>query len=177
MFVNAGRRRRCRALMVMYFAHRDSTMASASATQANMRVLLVEDERKVASFIARALREDAYAVDLAENGQMALEFAVDRVYDAILLDVRLPGLSGIEVCSELREQGIETPILMLTARTLVEQRVEGLDAGADDYLTKPFALAELRARVRARVQQERPQAAICRPGTGSPSPSRQTREQ
>ena len=119
----------------------------------HMRVLLVEDERKVASFVARALREDAYAVDVAENGQKALEFAAQKVYDAILLDVRLPGLSGIEVCRELRDMGIEAPILMLTARTLVEQRVEGLDAGADDYLTKPFALAELRARVRALVRR------------------------
>jgi DNA-binding response OmpR family regulator len=118
-----------------------------------MRILLIEDERKVASFVARALREDSYAVDISENGQKALELAAEKIYDAILLDVRLPGLSGIEVCTELRELGIETPILMLTARSLVEQRVEGLDAGADDYLTKPFVLAELRARVRALIRR------------------------
>src|SRR5690348_13288622 len=118
-----------------------------------MRILLVEDERKVASFIARALRENIYAVDVAETGQKALELAVDVSYDAILLDVRLPGLSGIEVCRELRQRGIESPILMLTARGLVEQRVEGLNAGADDYLTKPFALAELEARVRALIRR------------------------
>jgi len=118
-----------------------------------MRILLVEDERKVASFIARALRENTYAVDVAETGQKALELAADVSYDAILLDVRLPGLSGIEVCRELRQRGIESPILMLTARGLVEQRVEGLDAGADDYLTKPFVLAELLARVRALVRR------------------------
>ncbi len=118
-----------------------------------MRILLVEDERKVASFIARALRESAYAVDVAETGEKALELASDVAYDAILLDIRLPGLSGIEVCRELRQAGVETPILMLTARSLVEQRVEGLDAGADDYLTKPFALAELRARVRALIRR------------------------
>jgi DNA-binding response OmpR family regulator len=118
-----------------------------------MRILLVEDERKVASFIARALRENSYAVDVAETGEKALELATDVTYDAILLDIRLPGLSGIEVCRELRQQRVEAPILMLTARTLVEQRVEGLDAGADDYLTKPFALAELRARVRALVRR------------------------
>jgi DNA-binding response OmpR family regulator len=118
-----------------------------------MRILLVEDERKVASFVARALKEESYAVDISENGTEALELARERAYDVILLDVRLPGLTGIEVCSELREQGIETPILMLTARTLVEQRVEGLDAGADDYLTKPFAVAELRARVRALIRR------------------------
>jgi DNA-binding response OmpR family regulator len=114
-----------------------------------MRLLLVEDERKVANFVARALRESSYDVDIAETGERALEITSHAFYDAILLDVRLPGLSGIQVCKELRAAEIETPILMLTARGLVDQRVEGLDAGADDYLTKPFALAELRARVRA----------------------------
>jgi DNA-binding response OmpR family regulator len=118
-----------------------------------MRILLVEDERKVASFIARALRENTYAVDVAESGQKALELGSSVPYDAILLDVRLPDLSGIEVCRELRQRGIESPVLMLTARGLVEQRVEGLDAGADDYLTKPFVLAELLARVRALVRR------------------------
>jgi DNA-binding response OmpR family regulator len=118
-----------------------------------MRILLVEDERKVASFIARALRENTYAVDVAESGQKALELGSGVPYDAIILDVRLPDLSGIEVCRELRQRGIESPVLMLTARGLVEQRVEGLDAGADDYLTKPFVLAELLARVRALVRR------------------------
>ncbi len=118
-----------------------------------MRILLVEDEPQVASFIARAMREDSYAVDISEHGAHALEMASMSTFDAILLDVRLPGLSGIEVCSRLRQSGIDSPILMLTARTLVGQRVEGLDAGADDYLTKPFALAELRARVRALIRR------------------------
>jgi len=118
-----------------------------------MRILLVEDERKVASFIARALRESTYAVDVAETGEKALQLSADVPYDAILLDVRLPGLSGIDVCRELRQRRIESPVLMLTARGLVEQRVEGLDAGADDYLTKPFVLAELLARVRALVRR------------------------
>jgi two-component system OmpR family response regulator len=118
-----------------------------------MRILLVEDERKVASFIARALRENTYAVDVAECGEKALELGTDAPYDAILLDVRLPGMNGIEVCRELRQRGIEAPVLMLTARGLVEQKVEGLDAGADDYLTKPFVLAELLARVRALVRR------------------------
>ncbi len=118
-----------------------------------MRVLLVEDERRVASFIARALRENAYAVDLAETGEAGLAMAKASAYDTILLDIRLPGLNGIEVCRKLRETGVETPILMLTARGLVEQRVEGLDAGADDYLIKPFALAELLARLRAAVRR------------------------
>jgi DNA-binding response OmpR family regulator len=118
-----------------------------------MRILLVEDERKVASFVARALREESYAVDIADTGPAGLERALETSYDAILLDIRLPGLSGIEVCSQLRDKGIDSPILMLTARSLVEQRVEGLDAGADDYLTKPFVVAELRARVRALIRR------------------------
>ena len=114
-----------------------------------MHLLLIEDERKVASFIARSLRENAHTVDIADTGEKGLNLATKMSYDAILLDVRLPGMSGIQVCSELRQSGISAPILMLTARSLVEQRVEGLDAGADDYLIKPFALAELHARVRA----------------------------
>ena len=118
-----------------------------------MRILLVEDERKVASFIARALKENTYAVDTVETGEKAIEASSEVAYDAILLDVRLPGISGIDVCREIRQRGIEAPVLMLTARGLVEQRVEGLDAGADDYLTKPFVLAELLARVRALVRR------------------------
>ena len=118
-----------------------------------MRILVVEDERRVANFVCRALRENAYAVDLADTGEKALEMASETAYDSILLDVRLPGLSGVQVCRELRDSKIDTPILMLTARSLVEQRVEGLDAGADDYLTKPFAVAELLARVRALVRR------------------------
>lgn len=114
-----------------------------------MRLLLVEDERKVASFIARSLRENSYTVDVAESGEKALGLVTRLNYDLVLLDIRLPRLSGVEVCREIREAGLEMPVLMLTARSLVEQRVEGLDAGADDYLTKPFALAELHARVRA----------------------------
>ncbi|MDE3109076.1 MAG: response regulator transcription factor [Acidobacteriota bacterium] len=114
-----------------------------------MRLLLVEDEKKVASFVARSLREHQYAVEVAETGERALEFACNNTYDLILLDVRLPGINGVDVCREIRRVGLETPVLMLTARSLVEHRVEGLDAGADDYLTKPFALAELHARVRA----------------------------
>jgi DNA-binding response OmpR family regulator len=118
-----------------------------------MRILVVEDERKVASFVARALRESAYAVDVAETGEKGMELTAANAYDCILLDLRLPGRDGVEVCRELRRKGIETPILMLTARSLVEQRVEELDAGADDYLTKPFELAELQARVRALVRR------------------------
>src|SRR5213594_395174 len=116
---------------------------------ARMRILVVEDERRVASFVSRALRENSYAVDLAETGEKAIEMATATTYDSILLDIRLPGLSGIQVCRELRDAKVDTPILMLTARGGVEDRVEGLDAGADDYLRKPFAVAELLARVRA----------------------------
>jgi DNA-binding response OmpR family regulator len=118
-----------------------------------MRILVVEDERRVASFISRALRENSYAVDVAESGERALELVTTTTYDSVLLDVRLPGLSGIQVCREIREAKVDVPILMLTARSLVEQRVEGLDAGADDYLTKPFAVAELLARVRALIRR------------------------
>jgi DNA-binding response OmpR family regulator len=118
-----------------------------------MRILLVEDETKIASFIARSLRENEYIVDIADTGEKALGLGSDVTYDAILLDVRLPGISGIEVCRALRQRGVEAPVMILTARTLVEQRVEGLDAGADDYLTKPFVLSEFLARVRALVRR------------------------
>jgi DNA-binding response OmpR family regulator len=115
----------------------------------NMRLLVVEDERKVASFIARTMREQGYQVDIAETGEKAMAMVRGAVYQAVLLDLRLPVVDGIQTCRELRKSGLETPILMLTARSLVENRVEGLDAGADDYLTKPFVLEELHARVRA----------------------------
>jgi DNA-binding response OmpR family regulator len=118
-----------------------------------MRILLIEDERKVASFVARGLRERAYAVDIAESGEKGLEMATGVPYDAILLDIKLPGVDGISVCRKMRQEGLETPILMLTARVLVEERVQGLNAGADDYLTKPFALAELEARVSALIRR------------------------
>ena len=118
-----------------------------------MRILVVEDERRVASFISRALRENSYAVDVVESGEKALDTAPSTAYDCILLDVRLPGMSGTDVCRRLRAASVDAPILMLTARSLVEQRVEGLDAGADDYLTKPFAVAELLARVRALIRR------------------------
>jgi two-component system, OmpR family, response regulator len=118
-----------------------------------MRILLVEDERKVANFIERTLGENTYAVDVVPTGEKALELSKNTDYDAILLDVRLPGISGVEVCRELRRRGLKAPIMMLTARALIEQRVEGLDAGADDYLTKPFVLAELLARLRALIRR------------------------
>lgn len=119
-----------------------------------MRLLLVEDERKVASFIARSLRENRHDVEVAETGEKALELVFRGPFDLILMDIRLPNISGVDVCREIRDAGIETPVLMLTARSLIEQKVEGLDAGADDYLTKPFALAELHARVRALTRRK-----------------------
>lgn len=118
-----------------------------------MRILVVEDERKVASFVARSLREQAFAVDVVGSGSAALDAAQHTEYDLIVLDLRLPDLDGLEVCRQLRRRGLETPILMLTARGMVADRVEGLDAGADDYLTKPFALAELHARIRALIRR------------------------
>jgi DNA-binding response OmpR family regulator len=129
-----------------------------------MRILLVEDESRIASVVSRALRENSYTVDLAETGEKALEMAAQTPYDAILLDIRIPGLSGIEVCRKLRDAKVDTPILMLTARGLVEQRVEGLDAGADDYLTKPFAIDELLARVRALIRRRTGDGRVLRYG-------------
>ena len=118
-----------------------------------MRVLIVEDELKMASLIRRGLGEEGYAVDLAPNGQDALVRAGATEYDAIVLDVMLPGLDGFEVCRRLREAGVWSPVLMLTARDAIEDRVAGLDTGADDYLTKPFSFAELLARLRALVRR------------------------
>ena len=119
-----------------------------------MRVLVVEDEAKVASFIARGLGEAGYTVDVAGQGPAALEEATVNDYDLILLDVMLPGIDGWEVLSRYREGGGNSPVMMLTARDAVEDKVRGLDSGADDYLTKPFALTELLARVRALLRRE-----------------------
>jgi len=118
-----------------------------------MRVLIVEDEQRLARLIRRSLLEEGYAVDLAGLGQEALEWVQVADHDAIILDVMLPDLDGFAVCRSLRVCGVQTPILMLTARDTVEDRVAGLDAGADDYLTKPFAFAELTARLRALVRR------------------------
>ncbi len=114
-----------------------------------MRVLIVEDERKISAYVKRGLEEQGYAVDAAYTGTEALEFADAAPYDLILLDILLPEMDGFAVCRELRRQGNRTPVLMLTARDAVDDRVTGLDAGADDYLVKPFALKELLARLRA----------------------------
>ena len=114
-----------------------------------MRVLVVEDDPRLAALLARWLRENAWAVDHAIDGDAALYHASITAYDVIMLDVMLPQRSGLEVCAELRKRGLRTPILMLTARDTLGDRVAGLDTGADDYLTKPFELQELLARLRA----------------------------
>ena len=124
-----------------------------------MRILIVEDQVKMASLLRRGLREEGLAADVARSGDDAIWMARATEYDAIVLDVMLPGADGFEVCRRLREAGTWSPVLMLTARDAVEDRVEGLDAGADDYLTKPFSFAELLARLRALVRRpplERP---------------------
>jgi two-component system, OmpR family, response regulator len=124
-----------------------------------MRVLIVEDEVKMAGLLRRGLREDGMAADVAANGEDALWMAGATDYDAIVLDVMLPGLDGFEVCRRLRDDGVRAPVLMLTARDAVDDRVRGLDTGADDYLTKPFSFAELGARLRALTRRgpvERP---------------------
>jgi two-component system OmpR family response regulator len=124
-----------------------------------MRALVVEDELKMAALIRRGLVEEGYAADVARTGEEALWMASATPYDAIVLDVMLPGRSGLEVCRSLRVSGVWSPILMLTARDGVEDKVSGLDSGADDYLSKPFSFAELLARLRAltrRGPSERP---------------------
>jgi two-component system, OmpR family, response regulator len=124
-----------------------------------MRVLVVEDEPKMAALVARALREEGHVAETVGRGEDALWMAQAAPYDAIVLDVMLPGVDGVEVLRRLRAQEVWTPVLMLTARDAVGDRVGGLDAGADDYLTKPFAFSELLARLRAvarRVPVERP---------------------
>ncbi|MGH3005470.1 MAG: response regulator transcription factor [Gaiellaceae bacterium] len=124
-----------------------------------MRALIVEDELKMAALIRRGLIEEGYAADIARTGEDALRMAGATDYDAIVLDVMLPGTDGFEVCRRLREAGGWSPVLMLTARDGVEDRVAGLDSGADDYLTKPFSFAELLARLRALARRsplERP---------------------
>jgi heavy metal response regulator len=118
-----------------------------------MRILVIEDEKKVASFIKRGLEEAGYSVDIAADGEEGLYLAEIDDYDLMILDLILPRKSGLEVCKELREQRISIPILILSARDSVEDKVAGLDMGADDYLTKPFAFSELLARVRALLRR------------------------
>jgi len=122
-----------------------------------VRILLVEDNRRLHTSLRQSLEEDGYAVDSAYDGEEGEDFALAAPYDLIILDIMLPKKTGFLVCRDLRNQRIRTPILMLTARDAVEDRVEGLDSGADDYLIKPFAMQELRARMRALLRREQPE--------------------
>jgi heavy metal response regulator len=118
-----------------------------------MRILVVEDEKKVASFIKKGLEEEGYAVDLAPDGEEGLALGLTRVHDLIVLDIRLPKMDGLRVLQALRQEQVTAPVLLLTVRATIEDKVLGLDAGADDYLTKPFAFQELLARVRALLRR------------------------
>ncbi|MBU1044049.1 MAG: response regulator transcription factor [Candidatus Omnitrophica bacterium] len=120
-----------------------------------MRILLVEDEKKIASFIERGLKAHRYVVDTAVDGETGLELAEVNSYDLIILDIMLPGKDGITVCKELRDQGLESPIMMLTAKSSVADKVHALHSGADDYLVKPFSFEEFTARVAALLRRTR----------------------
>lgn len=120
-----------------------------------MRALVIEDEEKIASFIERGLKEQKFAVDVANDGEEGLYLADINPYDVILLDLMLPKKDGLTICRELRKKKNNTPVLMLTARDAVKDKVNGLDAGADDYLPKPFAFDELLARIRALLRRDR----------------------
>ena len=118
-----------------------------------MRILIVEDEKKIAGFIKRGLKEEGYAVDAAADGDEGYELASVNDYDLIILDIMLPKCDGVTLCKKLRADKLETPVIMLTAKTSVQDKVTGLDAGANDYLTKPFAFEELLARMRVLLRK------------------------
>lgn len=120
----------------------------------SMRLLVIEDEKKVARFIKKGLEEEGYAVDLAFDGEEGLTMVLDQVHDLILLDIALPKIDGLQVLKKLREKKVRTPVLLLTVRATIEDKVLGLDSGADDYLTKPFAFQELLARIRALLRRK-----------------------
>src|SRR5262245_53296843 len=137
-----------------------SSRSHLRADNVRMRILVVEDELKMAAVLHRGLAEEGHVVDVARSGDDGVWMAQATDYDAIVLDLMLPGLDGVEVCRRWRENGVWSPVLMLTARDTIEDRVSGLDAGADDYLSKPFSFAELLARLRALARRgtpERPQ--------------------
>ncbi len=118
-----------------------------------MRILIVEDDKKIASFIKKGLTEEQYAVDVCYDGEEGLYWAEQSDYDVIILDIMLPKKNGMKVCKELRENGINSPIIMLTAKDAIKDKIKGLDEGADDYLTKPFAFEELLARIKALLRR------------------------
>ena len=118
-----------------------------------MRLLLAEDEQQLSRAVAAVLRHDGYEVDVAENGAEAVDYAGSHVYDCMIFDIMMPVMDGIEALSRIRKNGDVTPVILLTAKAEVEDRVTGLEAGADDYLTKPFAMAELRARIRSTTRR------------------------
>lgn len=118
-----------------------------------MRILLIEDEKRLSHYVKKGLSESGFAVDTAYDGEEGLYMAKEEAYDVVILDVMLPKLSGVEVCKKLRESKKDLPILMLTARSETENKIEGLEAGADDYLTKPFVFAELKARINALIRR------------------------
>jgi heavy metal response regulator len=140
-----------------------------------VRILVVEDEKKVASFVKKGLEEEGYAVDIAADGEEGLALALTRVHDLIILDIRLPKMDGLQVLQALRHDGVTAPVLLLTVRATIEDKVLGLDAGADDYLTKPFAFQELIARVRALLRRRTEgEPTVLRSGDLALDPARRT---
>jgi DNA-binding response OmpR family regulator len=129
-----------------------------------MRILVVEDDVKIANFIKKGLQEESYSVDVTHHGDEAIYLGQVNPYDIILLDLMLPGSDGMDVCKSLRTKGVTTPIIMLTARNKLEDKIDGLDSGADDYLTKPFAFEELLARIRAQLRNRSQVSALIKVG-------------
>lgn len=123
-----------------------------------MRILIIEDERRLANIIKKGLVEEGFAVDVVYDGQEGQYMIESETYDLIILDIMLPKVDGITVCRQIRKKNIKTPVLMLTARSTIEEKVEGLDSGADDYLTKPFAFLELRSRIHALIRRSKQEA-------------------
>ncbi|MGB9678486.1 MAG: heavy metal response regulator transcription factor [Thermoanaerobacteraceae bacterium] len=119
-----------------------------------MRILIVDDEQHLTDVLYKSLKEEGYSVDIAQDGTEGLDFARMNVYDVIVLDIMLPGMDGINILNTIRNEGIYTPVLMLTAKDTTEDKVKGLDTGADDYMTKPFELSEFMARIRALLRRD-----------------------